>query len=105
MTPLVGALVGLNVLMFFVTGAMPDLYRAFVFVPADVGHRPWTLITYMFLHGSLSHLVFNMMSLFFFGSQVEGKLGTRRFDEDHVPGVLVAHGGHEHDALVRFMPA
>jgi membrane associated rhomboid family serine protease len=81
MTPLVGALVGLNVLMFFVSSAMPDLYSAFRFVPAAVGSRPWTLITYMFLHGDLYHLLFNMMSLFFFGSQVESKLGTRRFGE------------------------
>jgi membrane associated rhomboid family serine protease len=81
MTPLVGVLVGLNVLMFFVQGAMPEFTHGLAFVPALVGSRPWTLITYMFMHGGFNHLLFNMMSLYFFGSQVESKLGTRRFGE------------------------
>jgi membrane associated rhomboid family serine protease len=81
MTPLVGVLIGLNVVMFFVTGAMPQIGSALTLIPAFVGYRPWTLITYMFLHGGLNHLLFNMLSLYFFGSQVEAKLGTRRFGE------------------------
>ncbi len=47
------------------------------FVPALIAQQPWTAFTYMFLHGGLLHLAFNMLVLFFFGSAVEGKLGDR----------------------------
>ncbi len=39
----------------------------------------WTLVTYMFLHGSLMHLFINMLQLYFFGPEVERALGTRQF--------------------------
>lgn len=40
---------------------------------------PWQLVTYGFLHGSPSHLIFNMLALFMFGAQVEHVWGARRF--------------------------
>lgn len=39
----------------------------------------WVPFTYMFLHGGLSHLFWNMLQLFFFGPEVERVLGTRQF--------------------------
>ncbi len=39
----------------------------------------WQLVTYMFLHGHLWHLVGNMLGLFFFGRELEARLGPRRF--------------------------
>jgi membrane associated rhomboid family serine protease len=39
----------------------------------------WQLVTYMFLHGGIWHLLFNMLTLWFFGSQLERDWGTRRF--------------------------
>lgn len=50
-----------------------------VFLPQYALTRPWTAVTYMFLHGGLSHILFNMLGLFFFGSRVESRLGERRF--------------------------
>ncbi|SDT65634.1 rhomboid-like protein [Mucilaginibacter mallensis] len=41
--------------------------------------RPWQLITYMFLHGSIWHILFNMFALFSFGPIVEYSLGSKRF--------------------------
>ncbi|HEX9894322.1 MAG TPA: rhomboid family intramembrane serine protease [Gemmatimonadales bacterium] len=55
------------------------LEQLLVFVPRYVLSRPWTLVTYMFLHGPLFHIFFNMLSLFFFGPRVESRLGGRRF--------------------------
>lgn len=59
--------------------------RAFVLtfglVPVAVLHQLalWQLVTYMFLHGGIFHLLFNMFALWMFGSEVEIELGTRRF--------------------------
>ena len=41
--------------------------------------RPWTLVTYMFLHGSFMHVFMNMLALFFFGPPLEQKWGSRLF--------------------------
>ena len=51
----------------------------FAFTPAYVLQRPWTLGSYMFLHGGVMHLAFNMLVLFFFGPAVEDKLGGSSF--------------------------
>lgn len=42
-------------------------------------HRPWTLLTYMFLHGGFWHILFNMVMLYFGGTMFCRYLGTRRF--------------------------
>lgn len=39
----------------------------------------WQLFTYLFLHGGLMHLAFNLMGLYFFGRPVENFLGRRNF--------------------------
>ncbi len=43
--------------------------------------RPWQLVSYAFLHGSFSHLFFNMFALWMFGLPVERMWGSRRFAE------------------------
>ena len=44
-----------------------------------VGFEPWQVITYSFLHGSPSHIAFNMLALWMFGAPVEQLLGARRY--------------------------
>ncbi|MGP1438703.1 MAG: rhomboid family intramembrane serine protease [Treponema sp.] len=39
----------------------------------------WQVFTYMFLHGSLFHIFFNMLSLFWFGVAIERKMGSKEF--------------------------
>ena len=39
----------------------------------------WQFITYMFVHTSFSHLLFNMLGLYMFGRILERELGTREF--------------------------
>ncbi len=57
------------------------LTTLFGLVAAGVLHNLyiWQIFTYMFLHGGIWHLVFNMLALWFFGVQLEGDWGTRRF--------------------------
>lgn len=39
----------------------------------------WQVVTYMFLHGSFTHIFFNMLALWMFGGDLERLWGTRRF--------------------------
>ncbi len=41
--------------------------------------RPWTLLSYMFVHNGLMHLFFNMLWLYFFGRLFLRYFGTRQF--------------------------
>jgi len=68
-----------NVALFFLSGALPSLYSLFALVPAWAVQRPWTIVTYMFLHGGFMHLAFNMLVLYFFGPRLESRLGSRVF--------------------------
>lgn len=40
---------------------------------------PWQLLTYMFLHGDLTHIFFNLFALWIFGQAIENLWGTRKF--------------------------
>ncbi len=41
--------------------------------------QPYQVITYMFMHGSFSHILYNMFALWMFGSALENYWGPRRF--------------------------
>lgn len=79
MTPWVRRLLFANIFVFFVQYTMPSVTEMFVFVPRYALFRPWTIITYMFLHAGISHILFNMLGLFFFGPRVEARIGSSRF--------------------------
>jgi len=42
--------------------------------------RIWQPVTYMFLHGGMTHLFFNMFALWMFGAEIENHWGTRQFN-------------------------
>ncbi|OPZ58477.1 MAG: Rhomboid protease GluP [Synergistetes bacterium ADurb.Bin520] len=53
----------------------------FAMIPARVARDGalWQLFSYMFIHADLSHLFFNMLGLYFFGTQIERRMGSREF--------------------------
>src|SRR5690606_19411697 len=53
--------------------------NSLVLVPALIPQRPWSVVTYAFLHADTLHLLFNMIGLFFFGPRLESVLGSGRF--------------------------
>lgn len=57
----------------------PLMARYFALHPYQFIYRPWQLVTYMFMHGGLFHLFFNMYTLFIFGSVLERVWGTKKF--------------------------
>src|SRR4030088_2970479 len=65
--------------MFFVQQTVPGVTSALVLVPGLLLARPWTLVTYMFLHAGFMHILFNMLGLYFFGPRVEQRIGSSHF--------------------------
>ena len=47
--------------------------------PVKFLHQPWSLISYMFLHYDVMHILFNMLWLYWFGAMFHQIFGTRRF--------------------------
>jgi membrane associated rhomboid family serine protease len=73
-------LIAINVAVYGLGIFFPALDYALAMIPAYVLHGwVWQLFTYMFVHGGLTHLLVNMIGLFFFGTQVERELGSREF--------------------------
>ena len=64
-------------------GGLDRFYRAFGLTPDYVvkSLRVWQLATYLFIHsfGNPWHILFNMLALWMFGSEIEQTWGTRRF--------------------------
>lgn len=79
MTPWVTRIIVANAVMYLLASASPDIERQLMFVPALAFLRPWTAVTYMFLHAGIGHILFNMLALFFFGPRLEMEMGARRF--------------------------
>ena len=44
-----------------------------------VGFQFWQLVTYAFMHGGVTHILFNMFALYMFGGTIERTFGTRNF--------------------------
>lgn len=79
MTPWVGRLIMANMMVLLIGKVAPGQLDLFVLVPALLLTQPWRAFTYMFLHAGFTHLFFNMLALYFFGPQLEIRLGGRRF--------------------------
>ncbi len=81
------ALIGANVAVFLADQflgrgfGLTNLPSTLGLMPAAVtqGLQVWRLVTYMFLHGGIAHLLFNMLGLWMFGAELERVWGTRYF--------------------------
>ena len=64
---------------FILQNIYPSITDEFLLNSSLVLERPWTIVTSMFLHGSLEHLFFNMFALILFGIILENIIGGRKF--------------------------
>jgi len=78
LTP-IWVLIGINLLLFIVTSIARDLILFLGLIPAVIGDRPWTIVTSIFLHGNIGHILANMITLYFFGRYLCVLLGEKKF--------------------------
>jgi membrane associated rhomboid family serine protease len=70
-----------NVVIFMLTMVAPRAYGYLAMVPQYIVYRHWywQVFTYMFVHADFTHILFNMLGLFMFGTSVERRIGSREF--------------------------
>src|SRR5690554_4221896 len=98
-TPVVKQLLIVNVILFAGTFIVPELSSYFalyypespgffvpelssyfaLYYPESPGFRIWQIITHMFMHGGVAHILFNMFALYSFGSVLEHYWGGKKF--------------------------
>ena len=85
-TPIVLNLIIINVLAYFASAmfnggdslnSVYDLFALHHYKSSEF--RPYQVITHMFMHGGLFHLLFNMLGLWMFGTTIEKVWGPKRF--------------------------
>ena len=82
--PVVKNLLIINGLFYLATMAFSrfgiDLVELLgLFIPQSVYFRPHQLVSYIFMHGSVNHIFFNMFALWMFGNAIENVWGGKRF--------------------------
>ena len=93
-------LIGINVLVFLVQqaqGGIPqsEIYlRGALYGPSIAVNDEWyRMITSGFLHATITHIGFNMLMLWWFGSALEGLLGRARFLTVYVVSLVAGSAG------------
>jgi membrane associated rhomboid family serine protease len=99
MPPATLALLGANIAVFLLQNmAAPEMLALFALWPPGVpglpAFEPWQLVSYGFLHGGLTHLLFNMLALYMFGQDIERLFGTRFFLQYYFACIVVAALAH-----------
>jgi membrane associated rhomboid family serine protease len=88
-------LVAVNILVFGLQNLLPgqlDQLALWPLQPIDgqVYFRPWQIVSYAFLHGGTSHLLFNMLGLWMFGGEIERYVGPTRLLACYFASVVTA---------------
>ena len=84
---IIGTLI--NVFLQLFQHSIPDIFGIFALPASFIRffHQPWSIITYMFMHAGLLHILFNMLWLYWFGS-----LFLHFFSAKHLRGLYILGG-------------
>lgn len=87
--------IGLSMLFFILEGIFPTIYQVFlpwVGLSSDITsliYRPWTLISYAFIHAGIIHLLFNVLVLHFVGRLFTTYFTQKQFLTVYFFGALI----------------
>ncbi|MDH6251550.1 membrane associated rhomboid family serine protease [Chryseobacterium sp. H1D6B] len=80
--PITRNIIIINVIVFIVTNFLfREQYTPYLaaFYPFSPFFHSWQIITHMFMHGSIMHILFNMLTLWSFGPVLEQSLGEKKY--------------------------
>jgi membrane associated rhomboid family serine protease len=107
-------LIAVTVAVSVLAWRQPRLLDLLIYWPQAVAQGQWwRLLTHGFVHADGTHLAFNMITLYFFGSVMErlliDRIGAAGFVSFYLAGILVAmlpsHFRHRHDPSYRSLGA
>lgn len=71
---------GVCILAFLLTLVYPQfMINNFALDTSQILWKPWMLVTHIFIHRTLQHLVYNLIALVFFGVTLENLIGSKKF--------------------------
>ena len=79
-------------LFFSFTSKNLEIFEAYFALPEDLEKlifKPWTIVTYSFLHGGFKHLLFNMIALYYSGRIFLVFLSSKQFRNFYILGGLL----------------
>lgn len=83
LTPVVKNLLIINIIFFVATYILRNVFDMEQWLAVYYFNSPqfrlWQIISYMFMHGNIGHIFFNMLALFMFGPILEYTTGSKRF--------------------------
>jgi len=97
-------ILAINIIVFFImvvlrviftfsgAGKIYEAIRSYLMMPADIPNflvQPWSIMTYMFFHEGLFHILFNMLFLYWFGLLVHEYLGSRKLTNLYILGGIM----------------
>ncbi|WP_299177028.1 rhomboid family intramembrane serine protease [uncultured Chryseobacterium sp.] len=78
--PITKNIIIINIVVFIAAYFLPQLgYLFSAYYPFSPNFRSWQIITHMFMHGGIMHILFNMVTLWSFGPILEQRLGGNRY--------------------------
>jgi membrane associated rhomboid family serine protease len=96
----------LRILSFLLQTDIASFFISFTALPSDLitlATRPWTLVSYMFLHEGFMHILFNMLWLFFGRKLFLEYFGSRRLISTYLMGGIF--GGLLYVVFYNIFPA
>jgi membrane associated rhomboid family serine protease len=72
-------IIAINIVVFIAILTDQSLVYSLGLQPASLPHKPWTMVTSLFVHASIGHIIVNMITLFFFGSYLSRLVGGGNF--------------------------
>jgi len=72
-------IIAVNVVLFIASLTRDDLLGILGLTPSSWTSEPWTLLTSMFMHADITHILFNMLSLYFLGRFLCQLVGDKWF--------------------------